>query len=123
MLYNLSLFSAPISNAEIRKPHICSSLGEFFHCAYQQNISIDNQEMLGLECAGRWFKSGEPFTHVLAMWGDGNWSCFHDYVFRDTSIFPGQYERGYYASLGGSNKPMHFYHLETNTARDFILHR
>jgi hypothetical protein len=123
MLHSLQLFSVPLSDAEICKPHVCITLDEFFHCAHQQNISIDNQQMLGLEGADRWFKSGEPFTSIFAMWRDGNWSCFHDYVFRDTPIFPGQYERGYYASRGGISNPMHFYHLATNTARDFILQR
>ena len=124
MLHSLPLFSAPMSKAEIIKPHICTSLDEFFHCAHQQNLFIDKQEMLGLECADRWLKSGEPFKVEFAIWLDGkNWSCFHDYIFRYEPIFPGQYERGYYVSCGGVNKPMHFYHLETNTARDFILNR
>jgi hypothetical protein len=122
MSHSLPLFNAPISDEEIRRPHICATVGELIHCARQQNISFDNQQMLGLECANRWLQSGEPFTYYLALWPDGNWMCFHDYVYRDRDnpVAPGQFQNGYYVSRDESK---HFYHLETNTARDLILQR
>ncbi|MDZ4262561.1 MAG: hypothetical protein U1B30_09560 [Pseudomonadota bacterium] len=123
MSHSLQLFSAPISDEEILRPHTCDTVEELIHCARQQNIFFDNQQMLGLECADRWFKSGDPFTVEFTVWADGNWSCFHDYAYRLMPIFPGQFQKGYYASRGGIDKPAHFYHLPTNTARDFILHR
>lgn len=123
MSHSLQLFEAPILDGEILRPHQCATVEELIHCLRQNNIFLDRQQKAGCECAGRWLKSGEPFTAIFAVWTDGNWSCFHDYVYRDIPIFPGQFQKGYYASRGGIDKPAHFYHLETNTARDLILHR
>jgi len=123
MSHSLQLFGAPISDGEIFRPHLCATPDELIHCLRQKNIFLDRQQKLGCDCADRWLKSGEPFTAFFAVWADGNWSCFHDYVYRDAPIFPGQFQKGYYASRGGIDKPMHFYHLATNTARDLILHR
>lgn len=120
MSHSLPLFNAPISDEEIRRPHICATVDELIHCLRQKNIFLDRQQKAGCECAYRWFQSGKPFTAVLAVWPDGNWVCFHDYVYRDAPIAPGQFQNAYYASRDESK---HFYHLETDTARDLILHR
>ena len=120
MSHSLPLFSAPISDEEIRRPHQCTTVGELIHCLWQKNIVLDTQQKAGCDCAHRWLQSGEPFTAYLAVWSDGNWVCFHDYVYRVDPIAPGQFQNGYYASRDDSK---HFYHLETNTARDLTLHR
>lgn len=120
MSHSLPLFNAPISDEEIRRPHQCATVSELIHCLRQRNILMDRQQKAGCDCAYRWLQSDKPFTAVLAVWPDGNWTCFHDYVYRDVVVAPGQFQSGYYASRDESK---HFYHLETDTARDLILHR
>lgn len=120
MLHSLQLFSAPISEAEIFKPHICESVSELRHALKQTDKTIREAELCDCLIASKRARKTLSFTAVFAFWRDGNWACFHDHVYRSEPVPRGQLAKGYYASR---DELKHFYHLETDTAHDLILQR
>ena len=120
MLHSLQLFSAPMSEAEILKPHICENVGELKHALKQTDKTMREPELCDCLIASKRARKTQSFTAVFAFWRDGNWACFHDDVYRGEDVVPGQLQKGYYASR---DEAKHFYHLETDTAHDLILHR
>ncbi|MGM8226156.1 hypothetical protein ACSV5M_06210 [Cellvibrio sp. ARAG 10.3] len=116
---SMPLFDLELLEVEMATPYFCSTVAELKHLLKQQGVFPTSQQELGCQIACRRSRSRAPFTTVLAAWRDGNWSCLHEEFNRDTPIAPGQYQKAYYASR---DEGKHFYHLETDTARDLLLH-
>lgn len=120
MSYSLQLFDEPMTDHEIKNPHICENLTEVKNRLKQSYKPVMLTQKQENECliGTNWLKSGQPFTGVFVVWRDGNWSFMSEKRFRDIPIAVGQYEKAYYDSKKYSH---HFYELETNTSRDLIF--
>lgn len=115
---SLQLFDAPLIDAEIINPAHCANWLEFKHELKQVGVKLTAQQEIGCRLARRWARSKKPFFAQLVVWRNGRWACFHEECRREHPIAPGQYRKAYYASPSKE----HFYHLETNTTKDLILH-
>lgn len=116
---SMPLFELELLEVEMANPYFCSTVAEMKHVLKQRGVCPSIPQENDCHIAYRRSRSRAPFTTVLAAWRDGNWSCLHEEFNRDIPIAPGQFKKAYYASRDESK---HFYHLETDTARDLLLH-
>lgn len=115
---SLQLFDEPLTEAEIISPTHCANWAEFKYEIKQVGITLTKEQEINCRVARRWANSKKPFFAQLVVWRDRRWACFHEEYKRKHPIAPGQYRKAYYASPSKE----HFYHLETNTTKDLILH-
>lgn len=112
------LFETPLTEIEIHNPRICAAVVDLKHELKQEGVALTSQQEIGCKLACRRARSKKPYFAQLVVWPDGKWACFHEEYRRDHPIAPGQYQKAYLSNAFDE----HFYHLETNTTKDFILH-
>lgn len=114
------LFPIEMTDAQISSPEFCSSPRELIHDLKQVDKTLLERHAHGISIAYKRAKQKrKPYFVRFITWPDGNWACMYDEHFRDNDIAPGQYRNAYFSSRDESK---HFYHLETNTTSDLILH-
>lgn len=120
-MLNPQLFPIEMTDKQIAAPEFCYSHEELIHNLKQADKTLLERHKHGIFIAdGRAKQKRKPYFVRFAVWPDGNWACMYDEHFRDWEIAVGQYKTAYYSSRDESK---HFYHLETNTTSDLILHR
>lgn len=119
-MLNPPLFPIEMTGAQVAAPYIYSSPKELIHSLKQVGENLKDKSFSECFIAYRYArKKRKPYFVRFITWPDGNWACMYDEHFRDWGIAVGQYKTAYFSSRDESK---HFYHLETNTTSDLILH-
>lgn len=108
----------PLPDHLITRPALCESVKDFKHVLRQLDVVLIERDEISCHLLLRRNKKDLWYYGRLAVWLDGNWSCLHRENCCDDPIPPGQLHEAYTASRAG----FRFYHLETRTTRDLVIH-
>lgn len=109
----------PLTQDEIRSPAQVANVADLKQALKQLGLTLNGKDECECVLACRRAHSSRPYFSAMAFWCDGTWACLHiECNSTWKAIPPGQFERAYHSSRRG----FPFYHLETSTTSDLILH-